>query len=145
MATSYPLVNFHFSVEWGSSKIGFSEVSGLSIAHDVIEYRHGASPEYQILKMPGMRRYSNIVLNRGSYKGDNEFFQWINTVSLSQVERRDLLISLLNENHEPVVVWKVRNAWPISLKFGELNAMKSELLIERLELAHEGISVENTQ
>lgn len=140
---NYPLVNFHFSVQWGGSRIGFSEVSGLSVEHDLIEYRDGASPEFQTIKMPGMRRYSNIILKRGAYKGDNEFFQWLNTVALSQVERRDVTISLLNENHEPVVSWNIRNSWPVALKLGKLNAMKSEIFIERLELAHEGLSVIN--
>lgn len=140
---NYPLVNFHFSVQWGGSRIGFSEVSGLSVEHDLIEYRDGASPEFQTIKMPGMRRYSNIILKRGGYKGDNEFFQWLNTVALSQVQRRDVIISLLDENHEPVVSWLLRNSWPVALKLGKLNAIKSEIFIERLELAHEGLSVVN--
>ncbi len=138
-----PLVNFHFIVQWGGSRIGFSAVSGLSIEHDLLEYREGTSPEYATAKFPGMVRYANIVLKRGAYKGDIEFFQWINSVALSQVERRDITISLLSEDHQPVVSWKIKNAWPISLKFGELNSLKSEIFIEQLELAHEGISVDN--
>lgn len=140
---NYPLVNFHFSVQWGGSNIGFSEVSGLNIKHDLVEYRNGASPDFETMKIPGMRRYSNIILKRGSYKGDNEFFQWLNTISLSNVERRDITISLLNEDHEPVVTWKINNSWPVALRFGELNGTKSEILIETLELAHEGLSIQH--
>lgn len=140
---NYPLVNFHFSVQWGGSRIGFSEVSGLSVEHDLIEYRDGASPEFQTIKMPGLRRYSNIILKRGSYKGDNDFFQWLNTIALSQVERRDVTISLLDENHEPVISWVLNNSWPVALKLGKLDAIKSEIFIESLELAHEGLSLIN--
>lgn len=140
---NYPLVNFHFSVQWGGSRIGFSEVSGLSVAHDLIEYRDGSSPEFHTIKMPGMRKYSNVTLKRGSYKGDNDFFQWLNTIALSQVERRDVIISLLNENHEPVVSWILKNSWPVALNLGKLDAIKSEIFIESLELAHEGLSVVN--
>lgn len=139
---NYPLVSFHFQVEWGGTKIGFSEISGLSLKHELIEYREGSSPEYSAMKVPGMRKYSNIILKRGSYKEDNEFFEWINTVTLSKIEKRDININLLDENHEPIIVWKVKKAWPISLKFAELNALKNKVLIERLELAHEGLVVE---
>lgn len=142
---SYPLVNFHYSVEWGGINIGFSEVSGLTAKNELIEYRSGSSPVYSTIKLPGMRKYSNIILKRGSYQGDNEFFEWFNTVQLSNVERRDITINLLNEEHIPIIVWKIRNAWPIALKFAELNAIKSKILIERLEIAHEGFRVERSK
>ena len=112
MAEKYPLPKFHFQVEWGGTNLGFSEVSGLDVETEVIEYRHGASPDYSSVKMPGRQKYSNITLKRGTTKADNEYFDWWNTVQLNTIERRDITISLLNENHEPVVVWKVKNAWP---------------------------------
>ena len=108
----YPLPKFHFYVEWAGASIKFSEVSGLDKENEVIEYRDGASREYSKLKMPGLQKYSNITLKRGVFAGDNEFFDWMNTVKMNTIERRDITISLLNENHEPVMVWKVKNAWP---------------------------------
>ena len=72
----YPLSKFHFQVEWGGSKIGFTEASGLDIETEVIEYRDGASPEYHKIKMPGMRKFSNITLKRGYFQSDNEFYIW---------------------------------------------------------------------
>ncbi len=135
-----PVVNFHFSVEWGGSSINFSEVSGLKVQHEVIEYRSGASPDYSTIKIPGLKKYSNIVLKRGVVSNDNEFYNWLKTVGIT-AERRDLTISVLNHEHEPIVVWRIRNAWPIRLEFGELNAIKSEILIESLELAHDGLSI----
>ena len=140
---SYPLPKFHFRVEWGGTNIGFSEVSGLNVENKVIEYRDGASPEYSKLKMPGMREFSNITMKRGVFKGDNEFFKWLNTISLNTVERRDITISLLNESHEPVVVWKVRNAFPTKVQSTDLKADGSEVAIEQVEIAHEGLTIEN--
>jgi phage tail-like protein len=142
MAT-YPIPKFHFRVEWGGTNIGFSEVSGLNIENKVIEYRDGVSPEYSKIKMPGMREYSNITMKRGVFKGDNEFFKWLNTISLNTVERRDLTISLLNEKHEPVVVWKVHNAFPIKVQSTDLKADGSEVAVEQIDLAHEGLTIEN--
>lgn len=143
MATEYPIVKFHFQVEWGGTKIGFTEVSGLDVETEVVEYRHGASPEYFKTKMPGMQKYSNITLKRGTFASDNEYYAWWNTVKLNTIERRDITISLLNEEHAPVVVWKVKNAWPTKIQSTDLKADGNEVAIESMELVHEGLSIQN--
>ena len=140
---NYPLPKFHFQVEWGGAQIGFSEVSGLDVESEVIEYRHGASPEYVKTKMPGMQKFGNITMKRGTFQGDNEFYGWWNTVALNTIERRDVTISLLNEAHEPVVVWKVKNAWPTKVQSTDLKADGNEVAIESIELAHEGLTIQN--
>ena len=142
MAT-YPLPKFHFRVEWGGSTIGFSEVSGLNIENKVIEYRDGASLEFSKIKMPGMREFSNITLKRGVFKGNNEFHTWLNTIALNKVERRDITISLLDENHEPTVVWKIKNAFPVKVQSTDLKADGSEVAIEQLDIAHEFLVIQN--
>ncbi len=141
--TDYPLPKFHFLVEWGGTKIGFSEVSGLDVETEVIEYRDGLQPTYSKRKMPGMQKYSNITLKRGVFQSDNEFYDWWNTVKLNTIERRDIVISLLNEEHEPVVTWKVINAWPVKVQSTDLKSDGNEVAIETLELAHEGLTIQN--
>ena len=142
----YPLPKFHFQVEWGGTKIGFSEVSGLDVETDLIEYRDGASKEYTNLKMPGMQKYSNITLKRGVFQSDNEFYEWWDEAKLfegnSAPFRRDIIISLLNESHEPVVTWKVKKAWALKVQSTDLNAGNSETAIETLEIVHEGLVIE---
>lgn len=139
----YPLPKFHFQVDWGGTKIGFTEVSGLEVTTEKLEYRDGASPEYAKIRMPGMQTYGDITLKRGIFAGDNEFYAWWNTVSLNTIERRDITISLLNENHEPAVVWKVKNAWPTKVTSTNLNSTGNEVAIETLVLTHEGLTMEN--
>ncbi|MDQ8180551.1 phage tail protein [Pelagicoccus sp. SDUM812005] len=141
--TEYPLTKFHFVVSWGGSRIGFTEVSGLEAETEVIEYREGSSSEYSKIKMPGMQKYANITLKRGTFLGDNDFFEWWKTTRiLGKPERRDLIISLLNEEHAPVMNWKVKNAFPTKVQATDLKADGSEVAIETLELAHEGIEME---
>jgi len=139
----YPLPVFHFTVEWGGTRLGFSEVGGLTQETQAIEYRDGEFKEYSSMKMPGLRKYSNITLKRGIVKSDNEFFQWLNTVKLNKIERRDLVISLLNEEHEPVMVWKVQSAWPVKVEGPALKASGNEVAIESIEVAHEGLELTN--
>lgn len=140
---SYPLSKFHFQVEWGGTKIGFTEVSGLDVETEVIEYRQGASPDYSKIKMPGMQKFSNITMKRGTFKSDNEYYNWWNTVSLNTIERRDITIKLLDENHEPVITWKVKNAWPTKVQSTDLKADGNEVAIESMEVVHEGLSIQN--
>ena len=139
----YPLPKFHFRVEWGGTRIGFTEVTGLEVSTDVIEYRDGASPEYSKIKMPGMQKFGNITLKRGIFKSDNEYYNWWNTHALNTIERRDITISLLNETHEPVVVWKVKNAWPVKVQSTDLKGDGNEVAIETIEIAHEGLTMQN--
>ena len=139
----YPLPKFHFSVEWGGTKIGFTEVSGLDVETEVIEYREGSSPEYSKIKMPGMQKYSNVTMKRGTFKSDNEFYEWWNTVNLNTIERRHITISLLNEEHEPVVVWKLKNAWPTKVQSSDLKGDGNETAIESIEVVHEGLVIQN--
>jgi phage tail-like protein len=141
MADTYPLPKFHFRVEWGGERLGFTEVTGLDMQVEAIEYREGSSPEYSKIKMPGLHKFSNITLKRGSVSGDSDFYKWINTISLNQVERRDVVISLLNETHSPVLTWKAKNTFPIKLQASDLKADGNEVAIETLELAHEGLSL----
>jgi phage tail-like protein len=141
MANAYPMPAYHFRVEWGGVNIGFSEVSGLNLEVAVVEYRNGASPEFHTQKMPGQIKYSNVVLKRGVTRGDNDFFKWINTIRLNTVERRDITISLLNEDHEPVMTWRLRNAFPVRYSGPVLAANSSDIAIEELEIAHEDLDV----
>lgn len=140
---NYPLPKFHFRVEWGGAKIGFSEVSGLSVETEVAEYRDGNSPEFHKIKMPGMQKFGNITLKRGIFQGDNDFFKWWKTVALNTIERRDVTISLLNENHEPVAVWKIKNAWPSKVQSTDLKSDDNGVAIETIELVHEGLVMQN--
>jgi phage tail-like protein len=139
----YPLPKFHFLVEWGGTKIGFTEVSGLDVETEVIEYRHGASPEYSKTKMPGLQKFSNITLKRGTFIADNEYYEWWNSVKLNTIERRDITIKLLNEEHVPMVTWKVKNAWPTKVQSTDLKADGNEVAIESIELVHEGLSIQH--
>lgn len=139
----YPLPVFHFQVQWGGTNLGFAEVGGLNIENQLIEYRDGLSPEYSSIKMTGIPKYGNITLKRGVLPSDNEFFDWLNTTKLNTVERRDIIISLLNENHEPVMTWKAVNAFPVKIDGPALKATGNEVAIESIEIAHEGLTIEN--
>ena len=139
----FPLPKFHFSVEWGGTRIGFQEVSGLNKDLEILEYREGSSPEYFKRKQPGMHKLSNLTLKRGVFHTDNEFYEWYDTVALNTVRKRDVTISLLNEEHEPTLVWKVKECFIVSLKCTDMKAEENGLAIDTVELANHGFTLEH--
>jgi phage tail-like protein len=143
MSLFYPMPAYHFRVEWGGTNVGFMEVSGLNINIDVTEYRNGADPSQTLRKMPGLIHYSNVSLKRGITKGDTDFIKWINTIRLNIVERRDVVVTLLDGDHSPVMTWKLHNAFPVKYYGPVLSGNSSDIAIEELELAHEGLTVES--
>ena len=145
----YPLPKFHFLVEWGNDfRIGFTEVSGLDFETEVIEYREGNSKKYNKTKQPGLTKYANITMKRGTFEGDFDFFtEWQKTYYFQEgnetgsLYRRSVTIKLLNENHEPIITWILENAWPSKVQSTDLKADANEVAIETMELVHEGLTI----
>ncbi len=141
----YPLPKLHFQVEWNEGNendLRFTEVSGLTVETEKIEYRDGYSREYSKVSMPGMQKFSDITLKRGTFKGQATFYEWYDTIALNTVERRNVTIKLLNEEHQPEVVWTLKNAWPLKVEGTDLKADGNEVAIETLVIAHEGLTTE---
>ncbi|MDP4679213.1 MAG: phage tail protein [Cyclobacteriaceae bacterium] len=137
----WPLPKFHFKVEIdGGFEGSFQEVSGLDTEVDIIEYRHGDSPEFSTIKMPGLRKSSDISLKKGTFTGDIEFFTWFNEIQMNTIERKTVTIMLLNEKGEAEIIWTLTNAFPMKVVGTDLNSSSSEVAVEELVLAHEGIA-----
>ena len=91
--------------------------------------------------MPGIPKYGNITLKRGIFKGDNGFADWMAEINMNTVTRRDVTIALLDEEHNPVMVWKAKGAFPTKVEGPGLKATGNEVAIESIEIAHEGLSI----
>jgi phage tail-like protein len=139
----WPLPKFHFQVKWDDTEMAFSEVSGLDMESQAIEYRAGNSPTFSTIKMPGLKKFSNITMKKGVFKSDNTLFDWFNEVQMNVIKRKALTISLLDESHAPTMVWKVQNAFPVKVTGTDLKAEGNEVAVESIEIAHEGLVIEN--
>ncbi|AHF15151.1 phage tail protein [Niabella soli] len=138
---NYPLTVFHYKVSWNNQDIGFSDVSGLTQEIQAIEYRDGLMPgSTPSLKRPGLRKVTNISLKRGIVEKNNDLFNWFNNNGAPNVERRDITITLLNDEGEPVMIWSVLQAFPVKCEGPGLKASGNDIAIESIELVHEGIS-----
>lgn len=140
MAAQYPLTVFHFQVEWNGTRVGFTEVSGLTQEIQPIEYREGNSFDYNVTKFPGMPKFGNLTLKRGIFLGDNEFTNWLMTAQKDKIERRTITVKLLDETHKPIMTWTVKEAWPCKVEGPSLKSTGNEVAIESIELCHEGLT-----
>jgi phage tail-like protein len=138
----YPLPRYHYQVDWGGTMISFTEVTGMDQQVEVIEYRHSDSKDFSKVKMPGLRKYSNIVLKRGKFENDFDYNIWMDEIANNRSgARRDIVVRLMNEKHEPVAVWKAANCFPVKITAPDLKSDANEIAIETMEIAHEGLSL----
>ena len=143
-AMQYPLTQFRFEVQWKGGNASFSEVSGLTIETAMIEYRGGMDTTLTTRKLPGLMKYSDIVLSRGILKGDNDLFTWWTLNQQGKHEQRDITINLLDEAGAATVVWSIVRAWPLKVEGPSLNAKGTDVSIEKLTFCHEGITIKNS-
>ena len=140
-----PYAEYNFLVEIGdvdagSVLAGFSEVSGLGVTIETIEYRNG-NEDITVRKLPGLKKYSNITLKRGVI-GDLSFWEWVKSALDGKVDRRNVSIHLLDEARQEVLRWKIRRAWPCAYEGPRLRASDNRVAIESLEICHEGLELE---
>ncbi len=141
--TVWPIPKFHFQVKWDSQVISFQEVSGLDTETQLIEYRHGDSKEFSTMNMPGLKKFGNITMKKGTFKSDNKFWDWYNTIKMNTIKRIPITISLLDETGSPTMVWTLANAWPTKISGTDLKSDGNEVAVETIEIAHEGLTIAN--
>lgn len=141
MAT-YPYGKFRYEVEIdGIAAGGFSEVTGFDASIDVMEYREGDMVQTP-MKIPGLKKYGNITLKKG-LADSRALYDWLDEGVTGEVNRKTITITLLDATKTAVASWRVINAWPIKYTVPDFNATSSEVAVESLEIAHEGMTRES--
>lgn len=144
-----PLRGFKFRVNLGFGKdLGFRKVSGLSADIGVYEQLEISDPATKV-KLPELLSFEDVTLERGA-AFDSTLTNWFMEVAdcltkgTSYDFRRTVVIVSYGKGYGelPGWGWKLFKAWPKSLKFADLDAESSSILIESVVLAHEGIMVD---
>src|SRR3970040_1507273 len=138
MARVDPFGNYNFKVEIdGITRAAFHEVNGFDSTVDVIEHREGGE-NTTLRKLPGMTKYSNIVLKWGM-TDDVMLYRWHRQIVQGDIERKNGSIVLLNRRGEEVARWNFVRAWPTKYDGPDFTAEGNDVAIETIELAHEGV------
>ena len=137
MSNYYPPLGYHFKVEFANqdAEYQFQSVSGLSVDLEIEEIAEGGENRFKH-KLPVKSKYPNLVLKRGLLV-DSELIKWCReAVDDLIITPTDLTISLLNEEHEPLMTWNVVHAFPVKWSVADLSAEESKIVIETIELVY---------
>lgn len=143
MARIDPLRNFRFRLEIDNiTQAGFSDVTIGETSVDPVDYREGTDPPH-VRKLTGLTKYGPITLKWGITVGATalDLFKWHKAVSEGQVlnDRKRVVIAVQDEAGEDRARFVVSEAWPVKYTPSGLSAKGNEVLIESIELAHEGM------
>jgi phage tail-like protein len=134
-----PVLAFRFAVELNSVFVaGFSEVSGLEAEIEVQEYREGGVNAYTHKRAGPVKYASNLTLKKG-ITDNTELWSWYRDVMRGKVERKTVDVVLMNSAGEEWRRWKLQRAYPVKWTGPDMRAAASEVAVETLELAHEGL------
>lgn len=120
---------------------GFSECSGLEASMEIFDHREGGQNAY-VHKFATRATYSNITLKHGVIYQYDDLWTWYYAWVQGTGTRKDGLISLEDEGRNPLKVWKFKRAIPTKWVGPSMIASQSNVAIESLELAHEGLELE---
>jgi len=121
-----------------------TEVSGLKMEQDVIEYKSNTSDgKYQIKKLPGKSKPPDITLSRG-LTADNSFEKWQQKSEFGKMSeaRKGGAIIVYDFEGNAIKRYKLINAWAKSLEVSGMKAGDTSVLTEKLTLTCERIEVE---
>ncbi|KVP85350.1 phage tail protein [Burkholderia ubonensis] len=139
IASEYPVPVYRFVVSLGDDRVPFKSVSGLDIKYDSIEYRDGAG---NMFNMPGQRQKVSVTLSKGVFRGPNALYDWISSISLNRVEKKDLMISLTDESgSELLATWNVLNAFPTGLTAPSFDATSNDIAIQEIILEADRVTL----
>ena len=148
---------------------GFTSVSGMAVSTDTIPYREGGF-NTTVHHIPGQSSFAPIQMSRGVILGSRQNWDWMRELfvtvqgtanrSVADNSRCDIEIDVLShpvastangtnlavgatgvQSDHVSMRFKVYNAWITSLAYSDLNAGDNAILVEQIQLVHEGFDV----
>lgn len=130
---------YNFVLELGQGVSGyFTEVSGLSVHVESIDYREGGGGP-AVRQLAGRVTYGPVTLKYGLTESTT-LWDWLMTAVNGKVERKNISIILnANDGQNEKTRWNLTNAWVQDCIVPCFNSLGQEVAIETVILVHEGI------
>lgn len=141
-----PPLGFHFRVEVFdldrvADDLRFTEVGGLAVEVGSEEVPEGGENRFT-QRYPLRPKYAELTLKRGLLPKSAVADWALRCIENLQIEPKNLDVTLLNENHEPLMVWHVIGAWPTKWSVSDLNATANAFVVESMQLAYQRFSID---
>jgi len=133
-----PPVGFHFKVEFvgigNNNDSRFQTVTGLTVEYDTETYREGGENRFEHKIPKNVKFPEALTLKRGMLT-DSAIIKWfMQTFKARTIKPITVIVTLLNEKHQPLKTWNVVNAWPRKWSVSEFNAQENNLAVDTIEL-----------
>lgn len=144
----YPIPVYNYKVSIEDETIAFSQVSGLTMSFETSVYKESPTEAGQVgpitMRMPAQQSDVTVTLQKGivRQKSVPALYEWINSVQLNLVDKKDVKIDLCDEEGNAVIRWTVVNAFPTSLEAPTFDANANDSAIESLQLMADRIRIE---
>ena len=151
---TYPVHVFRFQVDFKEQMLGndsegekvslcsgaFSECSGLEATMEPKTIKEGGR-NWGVIQRSGKTNFATLVLKRGMTT-TRDLWTWYEFVGTGKyAHRMNAIITVFDTPGKAVLAWKLSNAMPIKFKAADLNAKGTDVAIEELHMAHEGLSL----
>jgi phage tail-like protein len=154
-STAHPLPVFNFGVEFAERKLNsdgsgqdvplcagaFAECTGLEATMEPKVIKAGGH-NYGSFQRVGTVTFATVVLKRGMTR-TRDLWKWfaLTTAKGAYTYRLDVTIRMRDQQGNAVISWRLDKAMPVKFKAADLNARGTEVGIEELHLAHEGLTL----
>lgn len=136
-----PYRNFRFRVEIdGIQTAAFESATIPDSSTDSVDYREGTDPTSQ-RKLSGLTKYGNVTLKKG-ISDSMELYDWRKSVEESGAAKARKNVSLIHIDEEGAdkARWDIVAAWPTKYDPSDFSGKGNEVMIETMELVHEGVN-----
>lgn len=135
---------YYFKVNLGGAEAAgfFKECSGLSSTHTVVAHTSADEKGKSLVqKFPGQLEWQNITLKRG-VDAKADLWKWRQEIIDGKIDdsRKDGTIELVDWKGDPVITYAFVRGWPCKYSAPGMNAGGNEILVEEIEIAHEGFT-----
>lgn len=151
--SSAPLIPFRFQVRFRQSGAGagqgnevdmcqgaFAECTGLEATMEPKVIRSGGV-NHGAFQRAGQVTHATVILKRGM-TDNRHLWKWFALVSGGDfAARMDVEIDMLDGAGTKVMTWSLARCMPVKFKAADLNARATEVAVEELHLAHEGLTL----
>ncbi|MCB0632247.1 MAG: phage tail protein [Saprospiraceae bacterium] len=139
----YPPVSFSFQLSFsgsnGTSEAAFQEASGISMETNVEEVSSGGDNRFKY-RLPGVNKYSNLVLKRGLVPKDSPLFNWcdetLNQGMAQPIKPQKISVALLDVEKKVLISWDFIDAYPVKWSVAEFKSMENAYVVESVEFAY---------
>jgi phage tail-like protein len=122
----------------------FTQISGLGVQLNVNQVRSGGYNN-QVYHLPAGVNRGALTLKRGLALLTSPLMTWcLETASGSKfIVPKTIVIQLMDKNpvNPPVMTWMLYNAIPVKWEIDELDAKKSDIVIESIEIVFSNMDV----